>query len=55
MLIERGATWENEQEFDKSVASMFLDDYRSRETGQREISDAMRQIFAKISAASPAQ
>jgi hypothetical protein len=55
MLMERGAKWENEQEFGKSVASMFLDDYRSREAAQREIPDTMRQIIAKISAASPAQ
>ncbi len=53
LLMERGASWKDEQEFGKSVVSMFTDDYHSRELGNGVISDAMRQIMARIDALSP--
>ncbi|MBZ5606621.1 MAG: ankyrin repeat domain-containing protein [Acidobacteriia bacterium] len=55
LLMERGASWKDEQEFGRSVVSMFQDDYHSREVAHGEISEAMRQIKGRIESELPAQ
>jgi hypothetical protein len=52
MLMERGASWKDEQEFGRSVIATFLDDFRTREAQKGEISEEMRRIMAKIAAES---
>lgn len=55
LLMQRGAAWKNEQESGKPVVSMFLEDYESRSHYEGRITDAMRQIKARIDTESPPQ
>lgn len=47
-LIERGAAWENEQEFGRSLADMLEYSIQERGSGHREISGEMRKIRNKL-------
>jgi len=50
LLIERGATWKDEQEFGRSVVDMFNDSFKEREHSTTGISESMVWIKAKFGA-----
>src|SRR5262249_28109147 len=50
LLVERGASWKDEQEFGQPVAAMLAREFEERQIGKREISEEMRKLQAKYAA-----
>jgi hypothetical protein len=48
LLIERGATWKDEQEFGRTVVDMFSDSLQERERSTNGVPESMTWLKAKF-------